>query len=93
VLRFYLAWVAVGSFIGAAVATLIAPSVLETFLASTGAADAMCQCSQLVQNTARLLIKTQLWGAAAGAVVFPVGAFLAQRKFKRPQQPEGTASA
>jgi hypothetical protein len=79
-MRFYLAWLAVGSFIGAAVATMIAPMVLETLLASTGAKDAMCQCMELVNNTASLLIKTQLYGAATGAVLFPLAAWLFMRK-------------
>jgi hypothetical protein len=81
-MRFYLAWLAVGAFVGGGIATLCAPFVLETFLASTGAADAMCQCSQLVKNTASLLVKTQLWGALAGAVLFPVAAWLTRRKLK-----------
>lgn len=85
-MRFYLAWLAVGAFVGGGVATLVAPYVLETFLASTGAADAMCQCSELVQNTAASLIKTQLWGAGVGAVVFPIAAFLTRRKLARPEQ-------
>ena len=83
-MRFFLAWLAVGAFVGAAVATLCAPFVLETLLASTGAQDAMCQCTELVKNTASLLIKTQLWGAAGGALVFPVAAFLTRRRFNRP---------
>ena len=78
-MRRFLLWMVVGAFSGAVVATLIAPKVLETFLATTGAKDAMCQCSELVANTASTLIHTQLYGAAAGAVLFPVAAFVARR--------------
>jgi hypothetical protein len=31
------------------------------------------------------LIKTQLYGAGAGALLFPIAAFLARRKYKRPE--------
>jgi hypothetical protein len=78
-MRWFLSWLVVGAFFGATVATLIAPVVLETLLASTGAKDAMCQCTELVNNTASLLIKTQLWGAGAGAGVFPIAAWLVKR--------------
>jgi hypothetical protein len=66
------------------VASFIAPRVLETLLATTGAQDAMCQCSQLVHRTSTLLIQVQLAGAAIGAVLFPLGAWLARRKFGKP---------
>ena len=42
------------------------------------------QCTELVKNTANLLIKTQLWGAAGGAFVFPTVALLTRRRFKKP---------
>lgn len=79
-MRWFLSWFAVGAFIGTAVATLVAPIVLETFLASTGAKDAMCQCTELVASTAALLIKTQLWGAGAGGLIFPSAAFAWRRR-------------
>jgi len=79
-MRFYLGWLMVGAFIGGALATFVAPYVLETLLASTGAKDAMCQCTELVNNTASLLIKTQLYGAAGGSVLFPLAAFFVRRK-------------
>ena len=79
-MRFYLGWLLVGAFIGGAAATFVAPFVLQTLLASTGAQDAMCQCTELVSNTASLLIKTQLYGAGAGALLFPVAAWLFRRK-------------
>lgn len=79
-MRRFLTWLSVGAFFGMAIATLAAPWVLETLLASTGAKDAMCQCTELVNNTASLLIRTQLWGAGIGAVLFPLGAFLVRRK-------------
>jgi hypothetical protein len=82
-MRRFLLWMVVGAFSGAVVATLVAPKVLETFLATTGAKDAMCQCSELVANTASTLIHTQLYGAAAGAVLFPIGAWLARRLWGR----------
>jgi hypothetical protein len=79
-MRRFLLWVVVGAFSGAVIATLAAPWVLETFLATTGAQDAMCQCSELVANTASTLIKTQLWGMVVGAIVVPTTcAFLAKR--------------
>ena len=80
-MRRVVTWMVVGAFVGSVIATLMAPVVLETLLASTGAQDAMCQCSQLVQNTASLLIRTQVWGGAIGAVVFPILAWLVRRKF------------
>ncbi len=79
-MRFYLGWLMVGAFVGGAVSTFVAPFVLETLLASTGAKDAMCQCTELVNNTANLLIKTQLYGAGAGAFLFPIAAWLFRRR-------------
>lgn len=83
-MRRFLTWLAVGALFGGVVATLVAPYVLETLLASTGAKDAMCQCSELVDRTATLLIKTQLWGMALGAAAFPIGAWFMRRKFGGP---------
>jgi hypothetical protein len=80
-------WTVSGAFVGMIVATLLAPYVLETLLASTGAKDAMCQCTELVNNTASLLIKTQLWGAAIGAMLLPLVAWLFRRRFGRASQP------
>ena len=80
-MRRILIWIVVGAFLGSVIATLVAPQVLETLLASTGAKDAMCQCTELVNNTASLLIRTQLWGAAIGAVLFPIIAWLVRRRF------------
>jgi hypothetical protein len=84
-------WVVVGAFTGAVVATLMAPWVLQTFLATTGAKDAMCQCSELVANTASTLIQTQLWGAVTGAVVMPILAWLAKRLWGKRGGDIGTA--
>jgi hypothetical protein len=86
-MRKFLTWMVSGALAGMIVATIAAPYVLETLLASTGAKDAMCQCTELVNNTARLLIKTQLWGGVVGAVLFPLGAWLARRQFGRPSTP------
>jgi hypothetical protein len=82
-MRRFLLWMVVGAFSGIVVATLAAPKVLETFLATTGAKDAMCQCSELVANTASTLIQTQIYGAAAGAVLFPLAAWLIRRTWGR----------
>ena len=90
-MRRVVTWMIVGAFVGSVIATLMAPVVLDTLLASTGAQDAMCQCSQLVQNTAGLLIRTQLWGAAIGGVLFPMVAWLIRRRFgTKPTLPERT---
>lgn len=78
-MRRFLMWMAIGALAGAIASTLLAPLILETLLASTGAKDAMCQCTELVNNTASLLIKTQLWGAGIGALVFPLSAWLIKR--------------
>lgn len=87
-------WIIVGSFVGSVVATLMAPFVLETLLASTGAQDAMCQCTELVKNTASLLIRTQIWGGAIGAVTFPILAWLVRRRFgTKALPPEGGPQA
>jgi hypothetical protein len=67
-------------------ATFFAPSALEALLATTGAQDAMCQCSQLVHLTATRLIQVQLAGAAIGAVLFPTAAWLMRRKFRKPSE-------
>ena len=75
-MRKFLIWMVSGAFGGVFIATFAAPWVLEKLLASTGAKDAMCQCTELVNNTATLLIKTQGWGAVAGAVLGLVGAWL-----------------
>lgn len=80
-MRSFFTWMAVGALAGAVISTLVAPWVLETLLASTGAQDAMCQCTELVKNTATLLIKTQLWGAGSGAVVVPIAALLIKRSW------------
>jgi hypothetical protein len=80
--RFFL-WVVVGAFTGAVLATLIAPAALETLLASTGASDAMCQCTELVKRTASKLIMTQLTGAILGAVTAPILAWLAKRMWSK----------
>lgn len=86
-------WIVFGALAGVAAATAVAPAFLRKVLASTGATDAMCQCVELVDNTATLLIKTQIWGLVIGAVVFPVVAFLARRawdnrKAERAPSPE-----
>lgn len=80
-MRFYLVSTVVGAFLGGALATFFAPVVLETLLASTGAQDAMCQCTELVKNTANLLIRTQLVGAGIGAVIALLGSALLRRRF------------
>ena len=82
-MRFYVGAVSVGALLGGGTATFVAPFILETFLASTGAQDAMCQCTELVKNTADLLIRTQLVGAAIGAVLFGLGAALLRRRLGR----------
>jgi len=90
-MRKFLVWFAAGALVGSALATVCAPYVLETLLASTGAKDAMCQCTELVRNTASLLIKTQLTGGAIGAVVFPILAWLMRRRFGKPSEVAGAA--
>jgi hypothetical protein len=90
-MRRFFAWFLGGALVGTAVATTFAPTVLEALLASTGAQDAMCQCSQLVHRTATRLIMVQLIGAAIGAVTFPLGAWLVRRKFGK--EPEGAVPA
>jgi hypothetical protein len=92
-MRWVLNWMAVGAFIGGTLATLIAPWVLKTLLATTGASDAMCQCSELVRNTSSTLIQTQLWGAVGGAVIVPLVAHLMRRKFGKRTPPAINASA
>jgi hypothetical protein len=82
-MRGFLIWMTVGAFLGSVVATFIAPYVLETLLATTGAQDAMCQCSQLVANTASLLIKTQIWGAVIGAAILPIVVYVVRRMWGR----------
>ena len=86
-MRRLITWAIVGSFFGSVIATLIAPSVLQTLLATTGAKDAMCQCMELVNRTATLLIQTQLWGAAIGGAVFPAAAWLLRRRFGSKELP------
>ena len=81
--RFF-AWFLGGALAGTVVASIIAPRVLETLLATTGAQDAMCQCSELVHRTANTLIMVQLVGAAIGAVTFPLTAWLVKRKLNKP---------
>lgn len=82
-MRWFMTWTVLGALVGVTIATIFAPMVLRTFLASTGAEDAMCQCAELVSNTAALLIKTQLWGLVIGAVTFPSGAGLARWLWSR----------
>jgi hypothetical protein len=83
-MRFFMTWIAVGGLLGAVIATLAAPVVLENVLAFTGAKDAMCQCTELVARTSSTLIKTQLWGAVIGAVIVPVVAFFLRRATRPP---------
>lgn len=92
-MRRFVTWAIVGSFLGSVIATLLAPTVLQTLLATTGAKDAMCQCAELVNNTADLLIRTQLWGAAIGAVVFPILAWLVRRRFGHKELPQDAQAA
>jgi hypothetical protein len=93
-MRRLLTWMIIGSFVGSVIATLLAPMVLKTLLASTGAKDAMCQCMELVNNTAHLLIRTQIWGAAIGGVTFPIVAWLFRRRFgPKSLPPSGEAAA
>jgi Na+/H+-dicarboxylate symporter len=92
-MRTVVTWMIVGSFFGSVIATLVAPSVLQTLLASTGAKDAMCQCAELVGNTAGLLIRTQMWGGAIGAAVFPIVAWLLRRRFGTKALPAAAAPA
>jgi hypothetical protein len=75
-MRKFLIWLVSGAFGGVLIATFAAPWVLEKLLASTGAKDAMCQCTELVNNTASLLITTLGWGAVAGGVLGLIGAGL-----------------
>lgn len=83
-MRGYLVWAGAGAFVGTAAASFFAPAVLDTLLATTGAQDAMCQCSQLVHRTSTMLIQVQMTGAAVGGVLFPLCAWLVRRKFKKP---------
>lgn len=71
-MRWLLIWSVSGALLGGIIATLVAPWMLRTLLATTGAADAMCQCSELVTNTANLLIKTQAIGIAIGGLGLPL---------------------
>jgi hypothetical protein len=71
-MRWFLIWSISGALLGGIIATLVAPWMLRTLLATTGAADAMCQCSELVTNTANLLIKTQAIGIAIGGLGLPI---------------------
>lgn len=89
-MRWFIGWLLAGGFVGGVVATLVAPWVLETLLASTGAKDAMCQCSELVANTSRLLVKTQLSGVTIGAVLFPLAAWLVRRARAKSNAPAPT---
>jgi hypothetical protein len=102
-MRRFFTWMVFGALTGVVVATALAPAVLRTLLASTGAQDAMCQCVELVNNTASLLIKTQIWGAIVGATSFPAGAWLVKRMWTRrkgqtvpankaPQEPNGPSA-
>jgi hypothetical protein len=90
-MRTVVTWMIVGSFFGSVIATLLAPTVLQTLLASTGAKDAMCQCAELVSNTSDLLIRTQVWGGAIGAAVFPIAAWLLRRRFGTKALPPAAA--
>ncbi len=83
--RFF-AWFLGGALVGTVVASIAAPMLLETLLATTGAQDAMCQCTELVNRTAKTLIIVQLVGAGIGAVTFPLGAWLVRRKFNKPSE-------
>ena len=90
-MRTIVTWMIVGSFFGSVIATLVAPTVLQTLLASTGAKDAMCQCAELVGNTSSLLIRTQMWGAAIGAAIFPLFAWLVRKRFGSKALPAAAA--
>ncbi len=82
-LRRFFTWTVFGALTGVVVATLMAPAILRTLLASTGAQDAMCQCAQLVDNTSSLLIRTQVWGLLAGAILFPSADWLVRLLWRR----------
>lgn len=86
-------WALIGAMVGLTVATLFAPSALEALLATTGAQDAMCQCTELVRRTSTTLIQVQLTGSAVGAVTFPIFAWLVRRKFKKPEQGPAPSAA
>jgi len=82
-LRRVFTWMVFGALTGVVVATFMAPAILRTLLASTGAQDAMCQCAQLVDNTSSLLIRTQIYGLLAGAILFPTGDWLVRLLWRR----------
>jgi hypothetical protein len=91
-LRRFFTWTVLGALTGVVVATLVAPMILRTLLASTGAQDAMCQCAQLVDNTSSLLIRTQVWGLLSGAALFPTGDWLVRLLWRRRKARKATAS-
>jgi hypothetical protein len=88
-LKRILIWMVIGALTGVVAATVVAPMVLGTLLAYTGADDAMCQCAELRNNTVSLLIQIQLWGAGGGAVLFPLIAVLSKWLWQRRKKAAG----
>ena len=89
-MRRFLFWMVSGALSGVVIATLVAPWALETLLSSPGTRDALCRCTDLITDTAARLIRTQLYGAGAGAVMAPLGAWLARRLWGRHHDTTGT---
>ncbi len=68
----------VGAIVGAVIASLLAPGIIAWYQ-SPGGGAAMCDCATVSRQTVSQLIRTQLAGAAIGAVAFLVAGVLIKR--------------
>lgn len=58
-----------GMVVGGAVVDLCAPAIIQWYN-MPGGGQALCNCVDVVKSTADTLVKAQLYGAAAGGVLF-----------------------
>lgn len=79
-LKTVLLWMLTGVITGAGVAAAVAPGMLA-WNNTPGTGTALCDCAKVTRGTASELIRAELVGAAAGALVFLVLGFLLVRAF------------
>jgi hypothetical protein len=93
VLKRVLLFVAIGAVVGNAITMIFAPETLAWFQ-TPGVGSALCNCADVSLATAQSLIRAQLMGMVAGAVLFgAVGELLtrlwiARKQKKKAEQPQ-----
>jgi len=93
-------WILAGALLGIAAASVIAPPALSWYSAPGGLPagaqiQAIVEIPEVIRYATGKLMRAQLIGAAAGAVLGVVGAFMTARRQTRPtpSSPESSARA